>query len=360
MKKVFMFPGQGSQFIGMGKDLFESYPDLVEEADKILGYSIKELCLYDKHNSLNNTEYTQPALYTINCLSYLKEKEREGSADCVLGHSLGEYSALFAAGVYDFQTGLKLVKKRGELMNEYGQGCMVAVIGAPLEKINSLLKEKHLESIDIANINSYDQIVLSGLDEQISLVTKYLSDQNFSVIPLPVSGAFHSRYMQDAKIEYEQYLETIHFNSPNIPIISNVTASSYDEKNIKELLSQQITSTVNWLESIELLLNSYINNNVIFKEVGPKKVLTNLYNKINSQYQMNNKEKINPSDAVTKVELWNKKYNVGTKVYLRNLELYSETKSEAIILFGHRPVIYIYGYKGYFDLDDIALANNEY
>lgn len=361
MKKFYMFPGQGSQFVGMGENLFDLYPELIEEADKILGYSIKNLCLFDEENNLNNTAYTQPALYVINCLSYLETRKKEDAPDYVLGHSLGEYSALFAANVFDFKTGLKLVKKRGELMNTYGQGGMIAVIGEKLDNITTLLKKQHLEGIDIANINSYDQIVLSGLEEQITVATDLFSSHNISVIPLPVSGAFHSRYMQDAKIEYEDFLEDFTFNTPSIPTISNVNGSFYNKNNVKELLVKQVVSPVNWVQSIEYLLNKYSYENLTVKEVGPKKVLTKLYDKIvNSQPRPFTHEDIVPKDITKKVELWNEKFKIGTKVYLKNIGTYSNTKSKAYLLFDKRPVIYVTGYNGYFDLDDIRVCENEF
>lgn len=348
MKKVIMFPGQGSQYNGMGEDLFYKYPKLVKDTDSILGYSIEELCLLNKGDKLGDTKYTQPAMYVINCLSYLNEQEKNGSPDYILGHSLGEYSALFAAGVFDFQTGLKLVKKRGELMSYYGNGCMVAVIGLSIESIRKLLKENYLEGIDIANVNSYDQIVISGLDEQIDIVTPLLSEYGASVLPLPVSGAFHSRYMGDAKLEYENCIKEFDFDYPQVPVISNVDATLYNKDNVKELLIEQITSTVNWTKSIEYLLKNN-DHPLEFIEVGPKQVLTKLYNKILKDYKYTDAS----FDTKKKVDEWNMTNKVGSNVYIKSLRITSQTSSEALILFDHRPAIYIEGYKGYFDLEDL-------
>src|SRR5436305_5494221 len=165
---VFLFPGQGSQRIGMGNTLFDEFKAITARADEILGYSIKELCLQDPHQQLGQTQFTQPALYVVNALSYLKKMKEAGQAPAyVSGHSLGEYNALFAAGAFDFETGLQLVKKRGELMSQATGGGMAAVIGFTLEQVDQILKEYGLTSIDIANYNTPTQIVLAGLKADI-------------------------------------------------------------------------------------------------------------------------------------------------------------------------------------------------
>ena len=160
---AYLFPGQGSQKKGMGLSLFEHYPELVKEADAILGYSIEDLCLNDPDDLLKQTQYTQPALYVVNALSYLERIKEDGKEpDYVAGHSLGEYDALFAAGVFDFATGLKLAKRRGELMAEARNGGMAAVIGMKENEIRKVIEENELQQIDIANLNSPNQIVISG------------------------------------------------------------------------------------------------------------------------------------------------------------------------------------------------------
>src|SRR5437762_401122 len=165
---VFLFPGQGSQRKGMGNTLFDEFKEAIASADEILGYSIKELCLHDPHQQLGKTQFTQPALYVVNALSYLKKMKETGQApDYVAGHSLGEYSALFAAGAFDFETGLRLVKKRGELMSQAIGGGMAAVIGFTLEQVDQVLKECGLTGIDIANYNTPTQIVIAGLKADI-------------------------------------------------------------------------------------------------------------------------------------------------------------------------------------------------
>jgi len=172
--KTHMFPGQGSQSKGMGGTLFDEFKELTHKADKILGYSIKELCLEDPRRELNQTQFTQPALYVVNALSYFKKVEESGQKpDFVVGHSLGEFSALLAAECIDFEAGLKLVKKRGELMSQATGGGMAAILNATKEKIETILKENGLTNIDLANYNTPSQIVISGLKDEIGKATSF-------------------------------------------------------------------------------------------------------------------------------------------------------------------------------------------
>lgn len=274
MAKIYVFPGQGSQAIGMGKELFDQYSFLVKQADQILGYSIKQLCLEDPNKKLNSTDYTQPALYIVNALSYLKKVQQSGKPDFVAGHSLGEYDALFAAEVFDFATGLKLVQKRGAIMAKAEGGGMGAVIGMEPEKIKEVLKNAGLESIDIANFNAPGQTVISGPKADIGKLTGVFEKAGARLfVPLAVSGAFHSRYMKPAKEEFEKFIEQFIFKSPKIQVIANYTAKKYDDNNIKENLAQQICNPVRWVETIMFLKQQ---PNPEFEEIGPGKVLTKL------------------------------------------------------------------------------------
>jgi malonyl CoA-acyl carrier protein transacylase len=278
MTKIYVFPGQGSQTIGMGKELFDQYTFLIKQADQILGYSIKQLCLEDPEKKLNSTDYTQPAMYVINALSYLKKVQQSGKPDFVAGHSLGEYNALFAAEVFDFSTGLKLVQKRGAIMAKAEGGGMGAVIGLDPEKIKAVLKNEGFESIDLANFNEPGQTSISGPKADIAKLTGVFEKAGARLfVPLAVSGAFHSRYMKPAKEEFEKFLEQFTFKSPKIPVIANYTAKKYEDNAIKENLAQQICNPVRWVETIQFLKQQ---PNPEFEEIGPGKVLTKLIAKI--------------------------------------------------------------------------------
>ncbi|MEW5804466.1 MAG: ACP S-malonyltransferase [bacterium] len=274
MAKAFVFPGQGSQKKGMGGELFDLFPELTERADKILGYSVKELCLEDSQNVLNLTQYTQPALYTVNALMYYREIRETGQKpDYVAGHSMGEYNALLAGGAFDFETGLELIQVRSKLMAKAAGGGMAAVIGLDEEKIKGILGDSGLESIDVANFNSPSQTILSGLKADIDRAEKAFKEAGARYIPLKVSGAFHSRYMEPARKEFVRVLELFKFSDLAIPVISNVEARPYTKEKIKRLLADQINHSVKWTESIRYLMGKGVTE---FKEIGPGTVLTGL------------------------------------------------------------------------------------
>ncbi|MCR8978423.1 ACP S-malonyltransferase [Brevibacillus laterosporus] len=276
---TFLFPGQGSQHKGMGETLFDEFAEVTAKADEILGYSIKELCLEDPKKQLGSTDFTQPALYIVNALIYLKKVKDTGKQpDFVAGHSLGEYNALFAAGAFDFETGLRIVKKRGELMAKATGGGMAAVMGLSEEQIDVVLKQNGLTSIDVANYNSPSQIVLSGRKEEIIQAQSVFEAAGAVMyIILNVSGAFHSRYMEQAKQEFGDFLEQFSFGSLTIPVISNVTARPYKQCDIKPNVMEQITSSVKWTETIRYLMGK---GEMEFEEIGPKDVLKKLLNTI--------------------------------------------------------------------------------
>jgi len=272
--KVVVFPGQGSQKKGMGADLFDEFPEYEQTADAVLGYSIRSLCLEDPNRELNKTQFTQPALFVVNALSYLKIiKDGNKKPDRLMGHSLGEFNALFAAGVFDFETGLKLVKIRGELMSKAKDGGMAAVMGCDVEKVISLLKENNFDSIDVANFNSPEQTVLSGPRDDILKAAPFFERGDAMYFPLNVSAAFHSRYMEKVKDEFGRYLDELDLKSPEIPVVSNVTAQPYEFESIRDNLKQQITSSVRWTESVQNLIGEGYSE---FEEIGPGDVLTKL------------------------------------------------------------------------------------
>lgn len=272
-----MFPGQGSQHKGMGEGLFEEFAGLTARADAILGYSVKELCLHDPLERLGQTQFTQPAVYVVNALCYLKKSAAGVRPDCLLGHSLGELSALFAAGAFDFEAGLELVKKRGELMAAVSGGGMAAVLNLDAEKVAASFRRCGLDSLDIANFNSPGQVVIAGPKDDLARVQVELEQAGGVYIPLNLSAPFHSRYMRAAKEAFGDYLESFRFGTLNVPVISNVHARPYASAEIADCLREQVTSPVRWTESIRLLLAAGAEQ---FDEIGPGTVLANLLAKI--------------------------------------------------------------------------------
>ncbi len=276
---AYIFPGQGSQQKGMGGTIFDEFIDLTVQADEILGYSIKELCMEDPEDKLGQTQYTQPALYVVNALSYLKKIKDTGiKPDYVAGHSLGEYNALFAAEAFDFATGLKLVKKRGELMSQVTGGGMAAVIGLSEEKVKEVIERNNLQSIDVANLNTLSQIVISGLKKDIIKAKPYFEESEaMSYVVLKVSGAFHSRHMIESSKSFEEYLEGFTFSDIKIPVISNMYARPYKNSQIKKNLIEQISGSVKWTETIRYLMGK---GEVQIEQIGPGRVLTGMVSSI--------------------------------------------------------------------------------
>ncbi|WP_139487916.1 ACP S-malonyltransferase [Brevibacillus dissolubilis] len=278
---AYVFPGQGSQKKGMGSGLFDEFPEITAQADTILGYSIKELCLEDSDERLGQTQYTQPALYVVNALTYMKKVKDTGKVpDVVAGHSLGEYNALFAAGAFDFATGLQLVKKRGELMSRAFGGGMAAVINLNEEAIRRVLQENQLESIDIANYNSPKQIVIAGPREDIERAKTAFEVAGAMYILLKVSGAFHSRYMMEAQEQFREFLQTYPLSELKIPVIANISARPYRQSELMQNLTEQITNSVKWCETIQVMMGL---RDIEIQEVGPGNTLSGLEKRIRKE-----------------------------------------------------------------------------
>ncbi|MGW7278790.1 ACP S-malonyltransferase, partial [Streptomyces sp. NPDC054844] len=278
MKRVWLFPGQGAQTRGMGAELFGQFPDLVGQADEILGYSLRDLCEHDPGGRLRDTRYAQPALFAVNALTGLARLRRgEPPPDALAGHSLGEYNALFAAGCFDFATGLRLVRERGALMGRAEGGGMSAVIGTDAGTLKALLAREGIEELDVANLNSASQLVLSGpLDALRGAAEAIRREGAGRCVPLKVSAAFHSRYMAEAADTFAACLEKADLKSPGTPVVANVTARPYgpDPDELRATLAAQIRRPVRWWESMSLLL---AHGAVEAVEVGPGRVLTDLW-----------------------------------------------------------------------------------
>lgn len=276
MTTICLFPGQGSQSKGMGAELFDRYPDWTSQADAVLGYSIRELCVDDPRGELGLTQFTQPALYTVNALTYRARQDGGAAApDFVAGHSLGEYNALQAAGVFDFATGLRMVQRRGDMMGKVSGGGMAAVIGLEPIRIQEVLNSTEAgRRIDVANFNSYDQTVIAGPKDDLAIVKEQFEAAGVrAYIPLNVSAPFHSRYMREAQSTFATFLQDIDFSTPHIPVISNVSGKPYEADLVRQTLSEQIGNSVRWLESMVFLLDQ---PEPEFEEVGPGTVLTKL------------------------------------------------------------------------------------
>jgi trans-AT polyketide synthase/acyltransferase/oxidoreductase domain-containing protein len=272
---VWLFPGQGSQERGMGAGLFERYPGLVSVADARLGYSIEELCLTDPEGRLRDTRYVQPALFVVEALAFLDRAEREPRPDFLAGHSLGEYSALFAGGSFDFETGVLLVQRRGEAMAQVSGGGMAAVLGAAATTVGDLLAEGGFDDIDVANDNAPDQVVLSGPRDVLDAVGKEVQRRGGGRwVPLAVSAPFHSRAMIPIAEDFGRFLAEHELRDPTVAVISNVTGEPYAPGSVHELLTEQVKSPVRWAAGMRYLLARGEREIV---ELGPGTVLSGLW-----------------------------------------------------------------------------------
>ena len=290
MSIALFFPGQGSQFVGMGKEDYENnsiVKDLYDRAETVTGMKIKEVSFNDPHKLLNRTDFTQVAIFVHSCAMF-KLIEGKINFSAVAGHSLGEYSALYASEVLGFEDCLQAVKKRGELMVKVKGGGMLAVIGAKVEDVENIVEELAEGGvITIANYNSPIQLVLSGEVSLLKLAEAKLRETSAKkVVWLPVSGAFHSAMMEKPQDSLIKVLSKFRFNTPHCKYYSNVTGSDLDDpKEIKKLLGLQLTSSVLWYRIVQALWDDGVDT---FIEVGPNKVLSGLVKRICSSARLFN------------------------------------------------------------------------
>ena len=296
-----IFPGQGSQSVGMTKELYDNFAyvkDLFNQADDVLGYSISKIILEGPKEDLDLTENTQPAIFLAS-YSIFEMIKREsninlGDAKYFAGHSLGEYSALATSGSLDFKNAIKLLNQRGKAMQTAvpkGTGGMVAVLGVEIKEVNNLLEENQNNSkCYLANDNSNGQIVLSGLNSDIDKFIETLKAKKIKNIKLPVSAPFHCKLMDKATSIMKDKINNTNFEKPKNVIISNVTGSETQEiDKIKDLLIKQIESPVRWRESVICMIKNGVTN---FIEIGPGKVLSGLVKRIDKTINVNTINKL--------------------------------------------------------------------
>ncbi len=270
-KTAWVFPGQGSQAVGMGTDLQDIAAAQVkfEIAEKILGWSVLDICKGDEA-TLSRTLYTQPCLYVVESILADLLKEKTGLPNFLAGHSLGEYVALYTAGVFDFESGLSLVKKRAELMNDAAGGKMAALMRFDRSQLEQAIADN--PDVVLANDNSEAQVVISGAPEAVKDILAKVKAKR--AVELNVSGAFHSPLMQAASTQFESVLNAVTFKDAQIPVWSNVNPTpATDSLELKQRLAAQMTGSVRWREIMLQLSHEEITQVV---EVGPGKVLTGL------------------------------------------------------------------------------------
>ena len=311
MKKIaFIFPGQGAQAVGMGKDIYESYENakkVYETADNVLGKSVSTICFEGPEEDLKLTINTQPAIVTTSiALSEALKSELAITPDYTAGHSLGEYCAMYTAGVMSLETTLKLIQKRADLMGQTKGGSMAAVLNATEEQLKAGLEEgSKVGYVDVANYNSPVQVVITGDENAVKATSEYLLANGVRrVVPLAVSGAFHSKFMENAGKSFGEYLQEFELNDAKLPVITNVDANETTlASDFKSKMPKQIYSSVHWTQTIQKMIANGVDT---FVEIGPGKVLAGLNKKISmdiTTYNVFDKESLENTVNALKEQL---------------------------------------------------------
>lgn len=289
MKTALLFAGQGAQTVGMGKELLEAFPiagELYNRANEVLGIDLKKIILEGPISELTRSEFAQPAIFLHSwvCFEVLKELEKDFSFDATLGLSLGEFTALAVAGVFSFEDGLRLVRLRGQFMQEAceeTEGGMAALILFDLEKTQAVCEEC---GVELANLNCPGQLVISGKSDSVIRACEIARERGAKrAIPLAVAGAFHSSLMASAAVKLEKELETVNISEPRVPVISNVTAKPHLFENVKETLVKQVTHSVYLEKSLKNLIAEGFTR---FIELGPGNVLSGFLKRISKDVEV--------------------------------------------------------------------------
>ena len=291
-KIAFLFPGQGAQSVGMGKELYDNFSaakNVFDKADEVLGKSITTLCFEGPEESLKQTVNTQPCIVTTSIAALVALKsELNIIPDYTAGHSLGEYCAMYTAGVMSLETALKAIQKRADLMGQTKGGAMAAILNAPEGSVEEALKEaSSVGYVDVANYNSPVQVVITGDENAVKKAGEILMEKGARrVVPLAVSGAFHSKFMENAGKEFEGFVSDLELNNALVPVVTNVDANATtDSSDFRAKMPKQIYSSVHWTQTIQKMVADGVE---IFVEIGPGKVLAGLNKKIAPQTKVFN------------------------------------------------------------------------
>ena len=293
VKKIaFVFPGQGSQSVGMGKDLYENFEaakNVFDTADKVLGKSVTTICFEGPEEDLKLTVNTQPSIVTMSIAALEAFKsELDVEVSATAGHSLGEYCAMYASGVMDLETTLKAIQKRADLMGATKGGAMAAVLNAPEGSIEKAIEEaSSVGYVDVANYNSPAQVVITGDEAAVAKAGELLSAAGAKrVVPLAVSGAFHSKFMEGAGKEFANFVSELDLKDASIPVFTNVDAeATILGAEFKNKMPKQIYSSVQWTQSVQKMVAEGVDT---FVEIGPGKVLAGLIKKIDASVSVYN------------------------------------------------------------------------